>query len=316
MTPISPDVHRAAALYLELLKKCLTRVLFPDRSLQHDLTSTTGQDLTERHEGRDWPTEAETMVGLRRLDNLQACAVRILEEDVAGDLIETGAWRGGASILMRAVLKAYGDTRRRVFVADSFQGLPLPDVERYPQDSGDTHYALAPFLGVSLEDVQSNFARYGLLDEQVHFLPGWFKDTLPAAPLEKIAVLRLDGDMYESTMEALVHLYDKVSERGFVIVDDYGALPNCRAAVEDFRRERSITEPIERIDWTGAFWQKGNHGPMSLPEGERDLEPGTFDEGAYLRANPDVALAVKDGSVRSGREHYLIYGRFEKRALR
>jgi len=157
---------------------------------------------------------------------------------------------------MRAVLKAYGDIHRKVWVADSFQGLPAPDTTRYPQDTNDYHHELTSYLGVGLAEVQANFSRYGLLDEQVRFLAGWFKDTLPVAPVERLAILRLDGDMYESTMESLTHLYHKVSPGGFVIVDDYGALPNCRAAVEDFRKSRGITDAIVGIDWTGVFWRR------------------------------------------------------------
>ena len=311
---ISNEAQQAAALYLDLLKKCLTRVIFPDRSFQRDLVGTTEQSFADRFEGRDWPTEAETMVGLRRLDNLESCVFRVLADEIPGDLVETGVWRGGSAILMRAVLKAYGETSRRVIVADSFQGLPQPDPVRYPRDAGDIHHQLESYLGVSLEEVKANFARYGLLDEQVQFLPGWFRDTLPSAPVEKIAVLRLDGDMYESTMEALVNLYDKVSDRGFVILDDYGALPNCRAAVCDFRQARGISEPMNRIDWTGVFWQKGNVAPVSLARLiKRPLDLSDFDEEAYLAANPDVANAVSNGSLRSGLEHYILYGQYENR---
>jgi O-methyltransferase len=85
-------------------------------------------------------------------------------------------------------------------------------------------------LAVSLEQVKANFDRYGLLDDQVRFLKGWFRDTLPVAPIERLAVLRLDGDMYESPMDTLVNLYPKLSEGGYVIVDDYGAIPACRQA--------------------------------------------------------------------------------------
>jgi O-methyltransferase len=136
-------------------------------------------------------------------------------------------------------------------------GVLIVAEQRYPQDAGDGHHRLVKYLGVPLEEVKANFRRYSLLDEQVCFLAGWFKDTLPRAPIDRIAVLRLDGDMYESTMEALEHLYSKVSDGGFVIVDDYGALPNCRAAVDDFRRMKFITDPIQLIDWTGVFWRKG-----------------------------------------------------------
>ena len=86
-----------------------------------------------------------------------------------------------------------------------------------------------------LEHVKENFQRYGLLDEQVRFVKGWFRDTLPHVPIERLAVLRLDGDLYESTIQALDGLYHKLSPGGFVIVDDYGNVPACRQAVNDFR---------------------------------------------------------------------------------
>jgi O-methyltransferase len=156
---------------------------------------------------------------------------------------------------MRGILKAYGADDRKVFVADSFAGLPTPDTTGYPQDSGDSHYTLTQ-LAVSLEEVQANFRRYGLLDEQVHFLKGWFADTLPTAPIERLAVIRMDGDMYGSTMDAFVNLYPKLSTGGYVIIDDVGAVPGCQRAVEDYRRQQNISEEIHQIDWTGVYWQK------------------------------------------------------------
>jgi O-methyltransferase len=111
-------------------------------------------------------------------------------------------------------------------------------------------------LAVPLENVKEIFERYGLLDDQVRFLKGWFRDTLPNAPIEKLAILRLDGDMYESTMDVLRNLYYRVSAGGFVIVDDYGAYSACRKAVHDFRAEHGVSEPIQEIDWTGVYWRK------------------------------------------------------------
>jgi O-methyltransferase len=322
MGKISSAIRCPAELYLDLLKKCLTRVLFPDRNLHYDLTTTSPLAVADRVQGRDWPTEAETMVGLLRLDSLQACIVNVLENDIPGDLLETGVWRGGASILMRAVLKAYGDCVRRVWLADSFEGLPHPNTVLYPPDAGDRHHQLSGYLAVPIEEVKTNFQRYGLLDERVCFLPGWFKDTLPIAPVERIAVLRLDGDMYESTMQALENLYHRVSDGGFVIVDDYGALPNCREAIRDFRRAREITEPIFRIDWTGAFWQKGRftptasggaYGDATAEESEPKVADAVFNEELYLILHPDVAQAVRQGYFASGREHFLKYGKGEGR---
>jgi len=197
------------------------------------------------------------MIGMQRLNNLQYCVEDVLRLQVPGDLIETGVWRGGAAILMRAILKVYGETERIVWAADSFQGLPQPDPTRYPADAGDRHWMIDT-LAVSLDDVKANFARYGLLDDQVRFLVGWFRDTLPAAPMQQLAVVRLDGDMYESTMDGLVHLYPKLSIGGYLIVDDYGNVPGCKAAVEAYRADHRITEPIQRIDWGGGYWQ-GEH---------------------------------------------------------
>jgi O-methyltransferase len=264
--------------YLELLKKALTRYPLEEaeqvslrdldgidedltRQIKRCLSSQLSEDVTSlpfdletRSSGRDWPADADTMIGLLRLDNLQNCVLHILDRGVPGDLIETGVWRGGACILMRAVLRAYGDSQRKVWLADSFMGLPKPDSGIYPADQGDELWMFEE-LAVSLDTVKQNFERYGLLDEQVKFLPGWFRDTLPTAPIERLALLRLDGDMYESTIVALRSLYPKLSKGGYVIVDDYGAMPACRQAVTDFRCDLGIKAELRQIDWTGVFWQ-------------------------------------------------------------
>jgi len=246
----------ASTLYLRLLKRCVTRTLFPDATWDRDLTRVDPFDPTRREIGRDWPTEAVTMVGMRRLDNLQKCIETALADQIPGDLVETGVWRGGCGILMRAVLEAHKDDSRCVWLADSFEGLPPPSPAKYPQDANDMHSQLTPYLGVSLETVRHHFQEFELLDSRVRFLPGWFHETLPTAPIERIAVLRLDGDMYESTHVALSALYHKLSVGGFVIVDDYGALPNCRRAVEDFRAANGIGERVITVDWTGVYWRR------------------------------------------------------------
>lgn len=248
--------ERPEDLYLDLMKKCLTRIAFPDSCVDMHLIPTGMFDPEARKLGQDWPSEAETMIGIERLSNIKQCVTDILREKIPGDLVEAGVWRGGASIFMRAILKAYGDGTRNVWVVDSFAGLPVADGEKFPADAQDKLSEYNSYLGVPLDVVKHNFNRYGLLDGQVRFLPGWFRDSLPNAPIQQIAVLRLDGDMYESTIDILEHLYGKVSRGGYVIVDDYGALPNCRAAVSDFRERRRISDEIQLIDWTGAYWRK------------------------------------------------------------
>ncbi|TDB61795.1 TylF/MycF/NovP-related O-methyltransferase [Arundinibacter roseus] len=210
--------------------------------------------VENRSQGRDVPPNGLTMLGFKRLDNIEFCFDEIIRNNIPGDLIETGVWRGGATIFMKGLLKSVQDTTRTVWVADSFEGLPKPD-PRYEADK-ESHYHLETYLAVPMEKVMLQFARYGLLDNRVQFLKGWFKDTLPHAPIEKLALLRLDGDMYESTMDALVHLYPKLSVGGFILIDDYHSIEFCRKAVEDYRTLHSIKEEILTVDWTGVYWKK------------------------------------------------------------
>ena len=197
---------------------------------------------------------SHTMVGRQRMRNLEECLDHIREDAIPGDLAETGVWRGGSVIFMRGYLEAYGMPDRKVWAADSFEGLPP---STHPLDAGrDYSKAEVPILAVSLDDVKDLFARYGLLDDRVVFLKGWFRDTLPAAPIGRLALLRLDGDLYESTRDAIEPLYDKVVPGGFIIIDDYGDFAQCRKAVDEFRERRGITDPIHAIDWSGAFWRK------------------------------------------------------------
>jgi O-methyltransferase len=244
---------RCAELYLDLLKSCLTRVLFMNDAPGRE-ESALSKDRELRELGWDWPDEAETMIGMVRLNCIQECLETALRDEVPGDLLEAGVWRGGAVILMRAVLKVHGVVDRTVWAADSFRGLPPPDASSFTQDLALDLSGFAE-LAVSLEQVKSNFSRYGLLDEQVAFLEGWFKDTLPAAPIDRLAVLRLDGDYYESTIEVLESLYHKVSPGGFVIVDDYLHLDACKQAVDDFRAAFSIRDEIVEADWNSVYWR-------------------------------------------------------------
>jgi O-methyltransferase len=215
-------------------------------------------DLSANTEGRlsvwDLPPWAMTMIGDRRMDNIERCARRVLEDDVPGDFIEAGVWRGGAAIFMRGVLRAFNVQDRKVYVADSFQGVPPPNEEQYPADEG-IQLHLWPGLAVSVDEVEANFERFGLLDDQVEFVAGWFRDTLPSLREHRWSLIRLDGDLYESTTDSLENLYDGLSPGGWLIVDDF-EIPACRKAVTDFRERRKIDDPISEIDWTGICWQK------------------------------------------------------------
>jgi O-methyltransferase len=278
---VRPPIPEPAARYLDLLAGCLTRDLFLDEEVRDaDLRQwpggepdglraalrqrgwrvvQRGADRAVRAVGNDWPPTAETMVGVARLANVADLTARALADRVPGDLVETGVWRGGTAIYLRAVLAALGgadDANRRVWACDSFAGLPEADAERFPIDVPMRFHEF-PQLAVGVDEVKANFARYGLLDERVRFVEGWFRDTLPAVAPEigRIAVLRLDGDMYESTIDALTHLEPLVSPGGFVIVDDHGGIEACRQAVADHRRARGITAEMHAVDWTAVWWR-------------------------------------------------------------
>ncbi len=203
------DNQEAIKLYIDLVKKALTASIYEESGWENTLCSNNHFkkllltalsknslllvkckqfDKTKRQEGRDWPLFGYTMAGHLRLDNLELCIEDVLTNEVPGDFIEAGVWRGGTTIFMRALLKVYGVTSRKVWVADSFDGLPIPKDKDDGQDLSRVDY-----LKVSLEQVKANFQNVGLLDEQVEFLKGWFCDTLPNAKIDNLAILRLVG---------------------------------------------------------------------------------------------------------------------------
>lgn len=271
--------ERLRERYLNLLKAALTNLIYPEHELRIELLEQEGakpdlprqmrdiryrgaelfEDLVaHKADGRVWRGKAtrfsHTMIGLRRLQNLEWCAGQIFDGGIEGDFLEAGVCQGGAAIFLRALQVAHGQDWRRTWVADSFEGLPKPTSEF---DEGyELHEEAQPWLAASLTAVQDNFRSYDLLSEQVRFLPGWFADSLAEAPVEGLAILRIDADLYSSTRDVLEALYDKVVPGGFVIIDDYHVFPNCRRAVDEFRSERGVGDPLIRIDWTAVFWRK------------------------------------------------------------
>jgi len=257
--PDDTDTGRGQALYLDLMKRVLTNVIYRDPPVNWN--GQGDYDIARRRDGSDIPSVAHTMVGLARLDNVQYCLERVLADDVPGDFIETGVWRGGTCIFARAILRAYGVTDRQVWVADSFAGMPRTQTDSHPLDRRLQLHRENDVIAVSAETVAANFERYDLLDEQVRFLKGWFRDSLPDAPISRLSVLRLDGDLYESTMDALNSLYPRLSPGGFTIVDDYH-IRACREAVHEYRDQHGITEPLEQIDDYSVYWRRAG---LALP---------------------------------------------------
>ncbi len=192
-----------------------------------------------------------TMIGYPRLTNIEILINEVINNNIEGDLIETGVWRGGACIFMSKLL-TFLNSNKKVYVADSFEGLPPPD-EKYIHDRGDYHHTI-DFLAVSLEEVENNFKKFECAPNY-EFVKGWFKDTLHLLE-NKFSIIRLDGDMYESTINALDALYPNLSIGGYCIIDDYGEVPGSQHAVKDYRKEHNITDEIINIDGTGVYWKK------------------------------------------------------------
>jgi O-methyltransferase len=251
-------MNTPVALYLDLLKRSLTNTIF---DVEPDIDDDEFRFTMLRAE-HYVNSDAVSMIPLARFDNIQKCIEDILHDDIAGDLIEAGVWRGGATIFMRGALKAYGVSDRRVWVADSFEGLPEPDAALFPLEAklqaGPVIQKTYRNLAVSREEVERNFAAYGLLDDSVVFLKGWFKDTLPTAPTGALSLMRLDGDFYESTRDGLINLYDRLSIGGYVIIDDYGedSWTYCRRAVDEFRSERHIQDSLIAVDSKCFYWRR------------------------------------------------------------
>jgi hypothetical protein len=270
------DLMDLAARYLDLVESVLTGTIIEDQPIptppykatlarlltemfgvtREPTAEALGYNKVAREHGLDWPSMSLTMIGGKRLHNFRFCIESAIAGNVPGDIVETGVWRGGACILARAVLEAWGVKDRRVYLADSFAGLPPPNEAAYPADRGSDLHQFSD-LAVSEHQVRRNFEKFGLLDDQVVFVPGWFRDTMRHFPAAHIAVLRLDGDMYESTIDPLTHLWDRLSPQGWLIIDDYHMAPNCRQAIDDFCRDRHVTLDLQQIDGTGVFCRKG-----------------------------------------------------------
>jgi O-methyltransferase len=266
-----PDSESLRLAYLDLLKLTLcdlagTRTSSVTRTFEGDVMSREleGEQLRFRTAGMDWPLHGLTMVGLARLDDLQQCVEEVARDGIEGDLIEAGTWRGGASILMRATLDSLGEGGRTVWVADSFQGFPEAQAAEGDGYNLDVDLSAVDYLAVPLEEVRQSFARLGL-DRRVEFVPGFFEQTLPALGDRRWALVRLDGDTHDATRRSLEALYPSLAAGGYLIVDDYLQIDPCREAVDEFRHEHGITEPIEPIDWSGARWRKESE-PMRSGE--------------------------------------------------
>ena len=243
---------RVTSKYRRILK-LLTKLLPKDIFV---LEMGKKRSISERLEGKDWPVTAESMIGLKRMNQLHEALRSVEREDIPGDIVETGVWRGGALIFAASFLEIHGIEKRKIYGCDSFEGLPEPS-SSYPVDFGDSHYKYS-YLSVSIDQVKKNLEKYNIDMNLVTLVKGWFSDTLHEIETEEIAILRLDGDMYSSTIEALDALFHKVVPGGYVIIDDF-SLKGANQAVIDFLERNNLKVKIERIDDASAYFRIPSH---------------------------------------------------------
>lgn len=260
--------ERAQLAYLELLKQTLSGVAYgaAERSVQPALRQDRAQlspviNEAARKAGHDWTYLGDTMTGFKRLDNVRDLLTDVVQNNIEGDYIETGVWRGGSSIFARAVLYVNGQPNRISYVCDSFHGLPPGDRNLTFGKPGigltDQGWDKTKYLEVSPQIVAQGFQKYSLLDSNVVFAKGFFNETMPplGKRIKKLSIMRLDGDMYESTVDVLYHLYDKLSVGGYVIMDDWANFPS-KHACNDFFKVHGISPDIIAIDSISAYWKK------------------------------------------------------------
>lgn len=226
-------------------------------SVKRTILGLNGDDFRDPIIQEQKKADRLTCVRAAALDTLLSCMQAVENEGVPGDFLEAGVWKGGVTIFMKAFLNSIGDETRKVYVADSFKG--WPKVENDPDASVCNNTDL-PWIVISRSEVEDNFRRFNLLDDRVEFIEGFFHESLKNAPVEKLAILRLDSDLYESTKISLKELYPKLSVGGYVIIDDYGHFKSCDRAVLEFRETQGITDRMlkqySRGGGPGVYWKK------------------------------------------------------------
>jgi len=198
-----------------------------------------------------------TMVKTNNLVNLYNLVQKVNSRSTIGDIVECGVWNGGsAAIMASACASSQGGIDRRIWLFDSFAGLPTPG----PRDGAmERKYYFQGMNKGSVEEVKRVFGKLSLPMENIKICAGWFSATLPAADIQRIAILHIDADWYSSVMAVLETMYDKVVPGGFVVLDDYGYWDGCTQAIENFIREHKIDGvKLERVASTGAYFQKPN----------------------------------------------------------
>lgn len=206
-----------------------------------------------------------TMTSHERLIALSRAVDYIVEQDIPGDIVECGVWRGGSMMLAAQRLMQHKSQSRNLFLFDTFEGMTEPtnsDKDHSGESAADLlrkdnkENEAGIWCIANLSDVEKNVLSTGYDRSKIHFIKGRIELTLPFKQINKIAILRLDTDWYESTRHELNTLYDNVAPGGVIIIDDYGHWDGCKKAVDEFIKSRELKVYLHRIDYTGRIFVK------------------------------------------------------------
>lgn len=195
-----------------------------------------------------------TLTSRERIVSLSRAVRYVVENGIPGDIVECGVWRGGSVMAILKMLLRLGEITRDVYLFDTFAGMASPtreDVSFYGEIASRTYRRLnRKLIAVSLDEVKKNVLGVGYDPRRIHFIKGKVEDTLPSAALEKISLLRLDTDWYESTLQEMEHLYPRLSPRGVLIIEDYGCWKGSRKAIDEYVSRNKVPLLLNRIDYT------------------------------------------------------------------
>lgn len=246
---------------LDIAKQRTNRFL---RRLGVDLTRLTqGDGLTDSDHETVRAVQDFTMTSAERVAALCDAARYLVRNDIRGDIVECGVWRGGSMMAVARTLVQLGDTSRELFLYDTYTGMTDPteaDADAHGRSAwrgmnrfGRDDTGHSKWCNASLEDVTANIASTGYPMSRCHFVVGPVEETIPATLPGDVALLRLDTDWYESTRHELIHLFPLVVPNGVLVLDDYGHWQGARRAVDEYFDKFDQAPLLNRIDYTGRI---------------------------------------------------------------
>jgi hypothetical protein len=201
-----------------------------------------------------------TMTSQERVDAVIKAVKYIETYSIDGALVECGVWKGGSIMAMALTLKYLGNMERDIYLYDTFSGMNSPTENDVMYDGTFASWKFyktrisndsSTWCSIPMETVKSNILDTGYPEARIHFIKGTVENTIPGIIPDKIALLRLDTDWYESTKHELTHLYPLLSPKGVIIIDDYGHWQGAKKAVDEYIRDNNLCLLLNRIDYTG-----------------------------------------------------------------